>query len=78
MKAFSSSRLVVAFVLYGILAASAFFTLRGEIRAFVLILFIALALKTWLAHARSELDAAAEAGSDSAGKPESPQPPTHS
>jgi hypothetical protein len=58
MPANPSNRLVVAFLLYGILAASAFFTLHGEVRAFVLIFFAALAAKTWLAHARAQLDLA--------------------
>jgi hypothetical protein len=78
MKASSSSRLVVAFLLYGVLAASAFFTLRGEIRVFVLILFAALAVKTWLAHARTQLDDAQEAAAASPGKPDSPNPPPSS
>jgi hypothetical protein len=78
MKASPSSRLVVAFLLYGALATSAFFTLRGEIRVFVLIFFAALALKTWLAHARAQLDAAQETPDASPGKPDSPHPPTSS
>jgi hypothetical protein len=78
MQATPSSRLVVAFLLYGALAASAFFSLRGEVRVFVLIFFAALAVKTWLAHARAQLDAAPGAAEASPGKPDSPHPPTRS
>jgi hypothetical protein len=54
----STNRLLVAMILYGVLAASAFFTLDGDVRVVVLILFIGLALKTWAVHERQKLEAA--------------------
>ena len=57
MQEISTNRLLVAMVLYGVLAASAFFTLDGDVRIVVLILFIGLALKTWAVHERQRLEA---------------------
>lgn len=56
MKAPDTNRLVIAMLLYGVLAASAFFTLSGELRIFVLILFAGLAAKTWISFEREKLE----------------------
>ena len=52
----STNRFFVAILLYGALAASAFFTLEGTVRLFVLILFAGLAIKTWAVHQRERLE----------------------
>lgn len=57
MAAPSTNRLLVAMLLYGALAASSFFTLDGNVRVVVLILFVGLAVKTWAVHERQKLDA---------------------
>ncbi|MDZ7638906.1 MAG: hypothetical protein U5J83_11790 [Bryobacterales bacterium] len=58
------SRLLVAFLLYGAMAASAFFTLSGNVRIVVLIFFAALAAKTWIGHEREKLFSAEEGETD--------------
>jgi hypothetical protein len=65
MREPSTNRLLAAMSLYGLLAASTFFTLDGEIRAVVLILFIGLAIMTWTAHERQKLNAQEAAQNDS-------------
>lgn len=60
MKAPDTNRLVTAMLLYGLLAASAFFTLSGEFRIFVLILFAGLAAKTWISFEREKLESSTE------------------
>lgn len=60
MPGTSTNKLLAAMLLYGALAASSFFTLEGNVRIFVLILFFGLALKTWAVHERQKLDAAEE------------------
>lgn len=55
MNPFNPNRLLIAFLLYGALAASAFYTLTGNIRIVVLIFFAGLAVKTWLAQEREKL-----------------------
>ena len=59
----STNRLLVAMLLYGGLAASSFFTLQGNMRVVVLILFVGLAVKTWAVHERQKLDAAEQTAS---------------
>ncbi len=54
----STNRLLVAMLLYGCLAVSSFFTLDGNVRIFVLIVFFGLALKTWAVHERQKLETA--------------------
>lgn len=49
------SRLKFALLLYALLAASAAFTLDGHFRTIILLLFAALAIKSWIAVKRSEL-----------------------
>ncbi len=60
MAAPSTNRLLLAMLLYGALAASSFFTLDGNVRIFVLILFVGLAVKTWAVHERQRIEAADE------------------
>ncbi|MCC7339893.1 MAG: hypothetical protein IT170_02305 [Bryobacterales bacterium] len=61
MRPVNSNRLFIAILLYGVLAASSFFTLSGDIRIVVLIFFVGLTLKTWLAQEREKLYASEEA-----------------
>ena len=63
MQAPSTNRLLVAMLLYGALATSSFFTLEGNMRVVVLILFVGLAVKTWAVHERQKLDAAEQESS---------------
>lgn len=64
MNLLNSNRLFIAFLLYGALAASAFYTLTGKTRIFVLILFAGLAFKTWLVQERRKLYSTEEPGAD--------------
>jgi hypothetical protein len=54
----SANRLLIAMILYGLLAVSSFFTLDGNVRIFLLIVLFGLALKTWAVHERQKLEAA--------------------
>lgn len=67
MREPSTNRLLAAMLLYAGLAASAYFTLSGDVRVFVLILFIGLAIKTVAVHEREKLQAAEDAQQDATG-----------
>ncbi|MCW5963073.1 MAG: hypothetical protein KIT83_03465 [Bryobacterales bacterium] len=73
MPAPSTNRLLLAMLLYGGLAASSFFTLDGNVRIFVLILFVGLAVKTWAVHEREKLEAAEEEPGDGGEDPTDPR-----
>ena len=51
----ASNRFLYAMLAYGALATSAFFTLTGDIRIFILILLGGLAVLTWSAMEREKL-----------------------
>lgn len=64
MNPLGQTKLFVAILLYGVLAASAFYTLSGDARIVVLIFFAGLTFKTWLAQKREEIDASEELDCD--------------
>lgn len=64
MNPLNPNRLLIAFLLYGMLAASAFYTLTGNVRIFVLILFAGFAFKTWLEQERKKLYSTEEPEAD--------------
>lgn len=55
MNPLNPNKLFIAILLYGVLAASAFYTLSGDVRIVVLIFFAGLTFKTWLAQKREDL-----------------------
>ena len=60
MNPLDQNRYFVAILLYGLLAASTFYTLTGDARTVVLIFLGGLTFKTWLAREREKLQASEE------------------